>query len=212
MAMDKSRIAKNMFNEFADAYEEKYMDVELYHDTLNTFCALLPGENAYILDAACGPGNISRYLSSQLADCNILGIDLAPNMLALAQKHVPKGVFKEMDCRAICQLGQQFDGIICGFGLPYLSKDEAIQFIKDASQLLRPEGVFYLSTMEVAYSQSGFRAPSSGGEKKLFIHYHEFDYLQSALLENGLEVVLTSRKKMNEQADTDLILIGKLKK
>ena len=164
--MDKSRVAKEIFNEGAEVYEEKYMELALYHDALNAFCALLPRKNAYILDAACGPGNISRYLSSQLADCNILGIDLAPNMLALARKNIPKGVFKEIDCRAISQLGQQFDGIICGFGLPYLSKDEAIQFIKDASQLLRPGGVLYLSTMEGAYSQSGFRSPSSGSEKK----------------------------------------------
>lgn len=209
--MDKSRIAKEIFNEGAEVYEEKYMELELYHDVLNAFCTLLPRENAHILDAACGPGNISRYLSSQLADCSILGIDLAPNMLTLAQKHVPKGVFKEMDCRAISQLGQQFDGIICGFGLPYLSNDEAVQFIKDARQLLRPEGVLYLSTMEGKYSQSGFKKPGSGTTKKLFIYYHEFDYLHSALQENGFEVVLINRKKMNEQADTDLIFIGKAK-
>lgn len=35
---------------------------------------------------------------------------------------------------------------MCGFCLPYLSKEETEKLINDVSRLLNPEGVFYIST------------------------------------------------------------------
>jgi predicted TPR repeat methyltransferase len=76
---------------------------------------------------------------------------------------------------------------LCGFGLPYLSKEDAIKLIGDAASLLVPGGVLYLSTMEGDYSSSGMQTSSSGDS--LFMYYHEAGYLLEALKACGFSIV-----------------------
>ena len=60
--MDKTKIAVAIFNKYASEYQDKFMDLALYHDTFDLFCNLLVRENPTILELACGPGNITKYL------------------------------------------------------------------------------------------------------------------------------------------------------
>lgn len=199
------------FNQIADRYEAKFMDFDLYHDTFDRFCAVLP-LHAQVLDLACGPGNIARYLLDQRPDLHILGTDLAPNMLTLARKNVPEAEFIQLDIKEVTALDRKFNGVICGFGLPYLSREEAIQFIQDVGQILEPGGVLYLSTMEDDYGKSGWQGPSSGDGPQIYIHYHEAEYLRAALENSGFEAIEVIRKTYPEEmgkAGIDLILLAK---
>src|SRR5690349_18694421 len=99
--MDRTKMAVDIFNKHAQIYQHKYMDVSMYHDTLDAFCNSIPKHNAQILEIACGPGNITQYLLQQRPGFNILGTDLAPNMLELARANNPEAKFKEMDGRNI---------------------------------------------------------------------------------------------------------------
>lgn len=179
--MDKTKAAAAIFDQYAHQYQAKYMAVDRYHDSLDLFCKKINTAGARILDVACGPGNITKYLLDQRPDFDLLGIDLSPNMLELAQQNNPSASFHLLDVRAINTLEGPFDGILCGFGLPYLSKEEAIQFIHKAGELLSSGGLLYLSTMEGDYSLSGGQIPSSGGETELYTYYHEAEYLLEAL-------------------------------
>ncbi len=200
-----------LFDSFADTYQEKYMDVSLYQDTLAMFCDLIPSENASLLDIACGPGNITRYLLDTRPDFKILGIDLAPKMIGLAKKNNPEAEFRIMDARDIDQLDQQFAGIVCGFCFPYLFKEEALKLITNAANLLGPQGALYISTMEGDESKSGWQGPSSGGDERLYMHFHQADYLKAGLLAAGFSKVDVYRQNYSAGggSDTvDLILIG----
>ncbi len=208
--MDKNTVAVNLFNKLANEYQQKYMDVSLYGASLDFFCGNIRKENPSILEVACGPGNITRYLLSQRPDFCILGTDLAPNMIALARINNPSAEFRVLDCRLIGKLTQKYDGIVCGFGFPYLSMQEAIQWIKDASCLLNEGGLLYISTMEDDYSRSGYQKGSSGDE--IFMHYHQGEYLTAALEENHCSVVYTDRVITNYPDGTmvtDLVLISR---
>jgi ubiquinone/menaquinone biosynthesis C-methylase UbiE len=207
--MDQTKIAVDIFNKLADVYQDKFMDVSLYHDSCNVFCDSLKKENPEILELACGPGNITKYLLEKRPDFKMLGTDLAPNMIELAKINNPTANFQLMDCRAIKSLNKKFDGIMCGFGLPYLSKEEAIQFIKESSKQLNKNGVLYISTMEDDNSKSGFKTGSTGDQ--MFQNYHQADYLTQALEENGYNIINLQRKEYyyNEQKTTDLIIIAK---
>ncbi len=208
--MDKTQKAIKVFNKCANLYQDRFMDFDLYNDTFDLFCETIEKQNADILELACGPGNITKYLLQKRPDFKILGTDLAPNMIELAQKNNPSGNFQLLDCRNFLQLNKTFDGIICGFGLPYLSKQDAIQLIKDSSQCLNHDGVLYLSTMEDDYRKSGLKKGSTGDE--IFIHYHQEDYLSETLIQNGFEIIAKQRKKfpeLNGTETTDLILIAK---
>lgn len=205
--MDKTQKAVAVFNKLADVYQQKFMNVDLYADSLDALCKLLP-ENASVLELACGPGNLTCYLLDKRPDLQILATDLAPNMIELARASNPEAVFGIMDCRAIKSLGKKYHAIVCGFGLPYLSDAEAKSLIADASSILFTDGLLYLSTMEADYSQSGWETASSGD--LVFMHYHLESDLAGALSQNGFSVAGSWRKQYDGKNGTvtDLILLA----
>lgn len=199
------------FDKAAKIYQDKFMDVSVFADTFNFFCDNIPTKNADILDIACGPGNITQYLLDRNPDYNMLGIDLSTKMLDLAQVNNPTAQFQLMDCREINKIEKRFDGIMCGFCLPYLTREEAIELIANISGLLKPDGVFYLSTMEDDYAKSGLIVSSLGDQ--VYLNYHQEDYLVKAFEQNNFEVIDTKRFKSTDKDGViviDLVLIGKL--
>lgn len=205
--MDKYEITVNTFNKCADKYQAKYMDFDFYFDTYDTFCDLVSEENAKIFEIACGPGNITKYLLNKRPDYQIQGIDLAPNMIELAKANNPTASFEVMDSRNISCINQKFDAVMCGFCMPYLSKDDLAKLIKDMRSLLKVGGVLYLSTMEGEYDKSGFDTSSSGDQ--VYIHYHQFEYLKKHLKSNGFNITDTQRKQFPVESDesvTDLFI------
>ncbi len=207
--MDKSKIAVDIFNKHASSYESKFMDVSLYHQSFDLFCKLIKKQHAEVLELACGPGNITKYLLQVRSDLKILATDLAPNMIKLAKLNNPSIDVQLMDSRAINQLPKKYDAIMVGFCLPYLSKEEAIELIKDASNVLNQNGVIYMSTMEDEYSKSAFKKGSAGDE--IFMHYHQADYLITALEDSGFKMVELIRQAYPEKDGSqtiDLILIA----
>jgi ubiquinone/menaquinone biosynthesis C-methylase UbiE len=207
--MDQGKAAADIFNKYASDYQTKFMNVDLYADSLNFFCDAIKKQNASVLELACGPGNITKYILDKRPDLKIFGTDLAPNMIGLAKQNNPSAEFAVMDCREIKNLNKRFGAVMCGFCLPYLSKEEALQLISDSAELLDREGVIYISTMEDDHSKSGFKKGSKGDE--IFMNYHEESYLRSALEKNNFEIVFTGRKNStsNNEAVVDLILIAK---
>ena len=201
---------KEIFNSYAKQYQDKFMSFDLYHDSFDLFCKLIKSKNASVLEIGCGPGNITKYLLSKRPDFKLLGIDIAPNMIQLARINNPSASFKEMDCKNISEIKLKFDAIICGFTLPYLTKEEASKLIEDASVLLNPNGILYLSTMEDFYSKSKLKSPSSNESIALFTYYHEADYLSEFLQKNNFKILEILRKDYPEQNDDskDLILIA----
>ncbi|MBK1896198.1 class I SAM-dependent DNA methyltransferase [Chryseobacterium paridis] len=199
------------FDKAAKIYQDKFMDVSSFGNTFDLFCNNIKSNDADILDIACGPGNITKYLLDRKPDYDILGIDLSSKMLELAKINNPTARFELMNCNDISKIEQKFDGIICGFCLPYLAKEEAIQLIADSSGLLKPGGMFYLSTMEDDYSKSGLITSSLGDQ--VYLYYHQEDYLTKAFQDNNFEVIKLKRFDSIDKDGApiiDLVLIGKL--
>ncbi|SFS38097.1 Methyltransferase domain-containing protein [Zhouia amylolytica] len=206
--MSKTGNAVKIFNEYALQYEAKYMNVDAYSPSLDVFCKLLPKSEATVLELACGPGNITKYLLQKQPTLQILATDLSENMLNLAARNNPKVNTQKLDCKDIKKLEKRFDALVCGFGLPYLSKEETKRLITDAAEVLNSKGVLYLSTMEGNYVDSGYVGPSSDPEKKeLYTFYHEAPYLLKTLEESGFNNVIVDRIQHSE-TETDLIIIA----
>lgn len=207
--MDKNKIAVDVFNKLAEMYQDKFMNVDLYKDSYDFFCQKIKNKNPDILEIACGPGNITKHLLDKRPDLKIFGIDLAPNMIDLAKVNNPSAQFQVMDCRNINSLDKKFHAIMCGFCLPYLSKEETSKLFFDASKLLKSNGIFYLSTIEDDYSKSTFKKGSTGDE--IFMHYYSFDFLKNELAKNNFQIIHSERKEYihNDEKTVDLILIAK---
>jgi predicted TPR repeat methyltransferase len=215
MQVDRTKITIATYNKAAKSYQDRFMEMDLYHDTFDTFCALITNRDPKVFEIACGPGNVTKYLLSKREDLSLLAIDLAPNMIELAKRNNPSADFQVMDCRDIDQLKNRFDAIMCSFCMPYLSKEECAKLIADSSKLLNPNGVVYFSTMEDDYSKSGFETTSFSGQDKVFIYYHQADYLKDCLRANGLQIIDLQRKICHEPDGSffkDMIFIARKNK
>ncbi len=200
--MDNYKVTFETWNNVAEMYRDKFMDLDLYNDTYDNFCERIKKQNAKILEIGCGPGNITKYILSKRPDLKITAIDIAPNMLKLAKEINPTAEFKLMDCRNVDTIEEKFDAVMCGFCLPYLSKADCAKLIKDCSELLSAGGTFYFSAIEDNYSKSNFET-SSDGKHKMFIYYHEANYLQEMLEQNSFEKVNLQRKQYSKPNGTN---------
>lgn len=199
------------WDNLASIYNDKFMDLDLYDDTYDAFIQLIKNPTANIFEIGCGPGNITRYFLRKRPDFNILGIDLSPNMIELAKQNNPSAKFEVMDCRDIDQISDNYDGIVCGFCLPYLSKEETAKLVKDCGNLLNKDGLLYLSAIEDDYAKSGYET-SSDGHFKMFVYFHQADFLEECLSNNGFEIMDIKRitySKPNDRKDVHLIYIAK---
>jgi cyclopropane fatty-acyl-phospholipid synthase-like methyltransferase len=131
-------------------------------------------------------------------------------MVELAREAVPSAHFAVYDCRHLADLQLRFDGIICAFGLPYFSREEATAFIQAAGQALDPGGVIYLSTILGDSEDSGFELCSTGDQ--VYLNYHSEDQVIATLQECGF--TLHKHNHIPSPSDAvkktiDLVVIGK---
>jgi ubiquinone/menaquinone biosynthesis C-methylase UbiE len=204
--MDPIYTAADIFNKHAQLYASRFMDVSLYANELNHFCTQLP-TGGKVLELACGPGNITRYLLDQRPDLKILATDIAPNMLELAKANSPGAEFRLLDCRDMSAITETYDGILCSFCLPYLSEAESAELIRSCEAILNPGGVLYLSCMEEGeHCQSGIKTNSAGD--KTYMYYHKAGFLRDSLSDAGFHSMKLSRKISpagNEPESVDLV-------
>ena len=206
--MDHSKKASEVFNKLAELYQSKFMDVTAYASEIDRFLRLITIPKPNLLEIACGPGNITRYILSKNPSLTILGIDLAPKMVELAKLNCPEASFEVMDCRQISSLKNKYDGIIVSFCLPYLNKSELENLVKDISGLLQPGGKLYLSTIEGDYKNSSYKKGSTGDE--IFLHYYDYASIEVLFSEAQLQTISQSRVSVstNPHKDVDLIIIA----
>jgi ubiquinone/menaquinone biosynthesis C-methylase UbiE len=184
--MDRYKLTFDTYNNIAKIYEDKFMNMDLYNDTYDLFCNLVPQPGARIFEVACGPGNITRYLAQQRPDLKIEATDIAPNMIELAEKNVPTAQFRLLDARNIDQVEPGFNGIICGFGLPYFSREDCAKFFRDCATLLEDDGILYCSFVPGSYDQSGYR---TGNGNQIYFYYHPEGEILAQLKTNNFELV-----------------------
>lgn len=199
--MNKYKTTFETWDKVASLYEEHFMDLDLYNDTYGAFCEAIEKSNPKILEIGCGPGNITSYMLSKRPDFDLVGIDIAPNMVELAKKNNPNATFQVMDSRNIDHLKTEYDGIICGFCIPYLSNTDCSKLIADAANLLSKKGSLYLSFIEGEYAKSGYQTGSSGD--KVYFHYHELDRIRTDLSENGFEIITLNHKNYMRKNGTN---------
>jgi SAM-dependent methyltransferase len=110
--------------------------------------ALLP-PHCVVLDVGCGIGRFERALAPHVH--TIIGIDVAPGMIAEAQRRchdLPNVVLKVCDGRDLARFkDRSMDLVLAVDSFPYLLAADptiAVQHVSDASRLLRPGGALLI--------------------------------------------------------------------
>jgi len=210
--MDKYKETFETWNKIASLYEDKFMDLDLYNKTYDFICHSVTKDNAKILEIGCGPGNIAKYLLSKRPDFDLFGIDIAPNMVKLAHKNNPTARFAVMDSRQIDSIHTTYDGIVCGFCLPYLSQADSVKLIVDCYKLLNENGLLYLSFVEGNPNKSDFQVGSSGDRS--YFYFHRLDDLKAQLIEcafDDLKTFSVEYKRSESSIEVHTILTAKKK-
>jgi ubiquinone/menaquinone biosynthesis C-methylase UbiE len=207
--VDTCQISVSTFDRFAETYAGKYLALDTYDAYYREFCARVAPQGA-VLDVACGPGNVSAFLARERPDLQVLGIDLAPNMVRLAQAHVPSASFVVHDCRHLVDLGRVFDGIAYAFGLNYLDQEDAKQFFGSLGKVLASDAVLYLSAMLGPRERSGLQT-SSGGDQ-VYVQYRPRQEIEQLVQSAGLEIVMSDEIASPASAShptIDLVLVAR---
>ena len=208
--MDKYRETFETWNKIAPIYQEKFMDLELYNETYNFLLDLLSHNQAMILDVGCGPGNISRYLLKKMPSLKLKGLDVSENMIAQYKENNPTAESEIMDCRQLGILKEPVGAIVCGFIIPYFSKEDTAKLISDCGKLLRDPALLYLSFVVGDYEKSGFMTSSSGD--RIYFYYYTSDFIESVLEQASFRIIRTfdvAYKTVNSSKDIHRILIAK---
>lgn len=208
--MDLYKETFETWNKVALLYQDKFMNLDLYNDTYNFICNSITKDHAKILDIGCGPGNITKYLLSKRPDFNIHGVDISPKMIELAKKNNPTASFAILDSRQIDEIKAKYNGIVCGFCLPYLSQTDSQKLVTDCYNLLDENGLLYISFVEGDPIKSDFQV-SSNGDRSYF-YFHNLDDLKSILSKSKFYELKTFRveyKNSENEIDVHTILTAK---
>lgn len=200
------------WNNIAQLYEDKFMELELYNDTYKSFSDLLLKTNASVLEIGCGPGNITRHIIDLNPTVKVLATDISKNMIDLAKRNNPEIEIQLLDCRNLKTINTEFNGIICGFTIPYLSKIDCSKLISDCSKLLTEEGILYMSFVSGDYGNSGFISGNSGD--RVYFYYHELKTIKQELELNHMTIVdfiQKEYKKSDTISETHTIINAKKK-
>jgi ubiquinone/menaquinone biosynthesis C-methylase UbiE len=103
-----------------------------------------------VVDLACGTGHLAGMLSGRGA--RTTGVDFAPEMIALARRHVSNVEFIEADCEQLPFNDSQFDAAVCCFGALHFERPDAV--FAEVARILKPGGQFVFTV---------WRSPAEGG-------------------------------------------------
>ena len=135
------------FSRVAAAYKRRLDEVMARGEAHGRTAAvdwLDPTPGQRILDLACGPGTLSYPLAIAVSPGGtVVGIDLAPGMIELAQRETPPGLpvrFELMDMEELRFPNHSFDSAICGHGLQFVpdlrrALSETRRVLKSGSRL-----------------------------------------------------------------------------
>jgi SAM-dependent methyltransferase len=167
-----------------------------YAPFLDTLASLRGDSIRSVLDLACGTGLLAARLAA--AGRQVVGVDLSPGMLAMAQVRCARhsevqlleGDFRNVD------LGRVFDAVVCGSNsLNYLADpSELAAVFRVVEEHLRPGGVFLFDvfTDRGMRSLNGLYLHFQSGEGRFVLHF-EYDRVRRvetsrALLSTGVEI------------------------
>jgi len=122
-------IVRRTFDRIAPAWEGIRME-----DTLAPYEAALdrvPGPVERAVDVGTGTGAGARVLRQRFPEAAVVGVDVAPAMLAEARRHAPEISFVEGDAARLPFEDASFD---------LAAHANMIPFVREAARVLRPGG------------------------------------------------------------------------
>ena len=108
-----------------------------------------------VLEVGCGDGYGADYLAAAGFEVTALDYDEAVIAAARDKYHRPNLKFIPMEAGALCFEDDSFD-IVCSFQvIEHILEADIPRYLSEIKRVLRPEGAFYLSTLNLEHAMKG---------------------------------------------------------
>jgi SAM-dependent methyltransferase len=95
-----------------------------------------------LADVGCGPGHVARYLRER--GVAALGIDLSPQMVAMARRLSPDIPFEQGNMLALAAGDASWGGIAAYYSIIHIPPESVPQALAEFHRVLRPGGLLML--------------------------------------------------------------------
>jgi ubiquinone/menaquinone biosynthesis C-methylase UbiE/protein tyrosine phosphatase (PTP) superfamily phosphohydrolase (DUF442 family) len=133
---------RNGYDRFAAEYADMFRDglVGRVWDraVLNGFAELVHAEPGPVVEAGSGPGEITAYLKDRGLD--ITGIDLSPQMVAIARRTNPAIRFDVGSMTAIARPDASLAAVVAWYSIIHVPDEEIPAVLGEFRRVLRPGG------------------------------------------------------------------------
>ncbi|MFI7519862.1 class I SAM-dependent methyltransferase [Micromonospora globbae] len=169
--------------------------------------AVTSGDDARVLDAGCGAGRMSRYLTER--GCLVEGVDLSPHMVAMARRDRPDLAFTVGSLADLPYPENRFAGVLLWYSIIHTPPAGQARIFAEAARVLRPTGHLLVGfqsgegTRDVSAAYRRF-----GHEVELERYLYTPDQVASQFEAVGLREVcrLVRRAERGEQDDQAVLL------
>lgn len=103
------------------------------------------GPGRHVLDVACGPGYVAAACAARGAE--VVGVDVAREMVGLARRHHPHIQFRQADAEQLPFGGGAFQAVVGNFAILHLARPEGA--VAELARVLAPGGAMALSTWDI---------------------------------------------------------------
>ena len=144
-------------------------------------------EGSAVLDVGCGAGvPIARSLVERH---RVTGVDVSPEMVRLARRHVPSGGFRCADVMSTTFEPSSFDAVVAMYSIFHLPREAQPALFRRIHRWLRPGG-YLLCTLSLQ-SESGYTEDDFFGVTMYWSNFGLGEYLET-LADCGFAVLETS--------------------
>jgi len=138
--MEKKEIVRKGYNKVAERLQDVF-DLEVERlNPLADFSSRIP-QMGHILDAGCGNGLYSRYLSEEF---KVIGVDISEKQIELAKQNALKANFICEDMTKINYPDEYFDGILSFYAIIHVPRDEHYDLLSNFYRMLKFNGAVLL--------------------------------------------------------------------
>lgn len=130
---------RTSYNRVASEYARQF-SAELDHKPLERHLLdeFVRGSAGRLCDLGCGPGQVAAYLHA--AGRDVIGVDLADNMVVEAQHLHPDIMFAQADMRQLPFVDASFSGIVAFYSLIHIPHAEIPVVMQEMWRVLQPHG------------------------------------------------------------------------
>jgi len=142
-----------------------------------------PAEVPGILDIGCGYGRDAFYLSEHLK-CTVFGIDIAEKAIEMAKKYCRQAPRVKFRCCGFTELAEGgFDIVFLSNFYQLLKKEERAELRRTIRNVLKPNGLLFLSTLsnrDPEHFGKGIPVPNEKNSfiENVYLHFCERSELE----------------------------------